>query len=310
MLDLFNLPTNSGKADIQVFTSHVKNGDASLQTYKKPRGKSMLYIYAVGSGGGGGGGFTGVAGSARGGGGGGGSGAQSTLLVPMHLIPNELYLMVHNGGAGGAVGSAGGAGVPSYVWIPMGSGANIPTNTLINGGISGGGGGGGAAGSASAGGTGGTAASVATIATMPLAGLGLYNVLAGQAGTNGGAHTGAAGTNISLPVTGLTVMGGTGGAGTTSADFAGGAITAVSDSLISESRPINAAAGSNNGSGGYTAPSIFWDFCGLGGGSSNTGVGGDGGNGSYGCGGGGGGGGTTGGRGGNGGSGLVVMIAW
>ena len=54
----------------------------------------------------------------------------------------------------------------------------------------------------------------------------------------------------------------------------------------------------------------FWNYAGVGGSSSNTGVGGAGGYGSYGCGGGGGGGGTTGGRGGDGGPGLVIMIAW
>jgi hypothetical protein len=55
---------------------------------------------------------------------------------------------------------------------------------------------------------------------------------------------------------------------------------------------------------------LMFNYPGMGGGSSNAGVGGNGGDGGFGCGGGGGGGGTTGGTGGTGGAGLVVMIAW
>lgn len=305
MLDLFNLPKNIGNADVQVFTC-ADNNNFNLSTYLIPRGKSMLYIYAVGSGGGGGGGFTGAAASARGGGGGGASGVQSTLFVPIHLLPQRLYVRVHSGGSGGLVGTGNAlAGNASEVYC-----TNATTVATIEKILTANGGNAGSNGTIAAGGTAGSSTIANTAANMPLCGLGIFNSLASQAGTAGGAHTGAAGVAISLPITGLTIMGGTGGGGVTAADRAGGSITNIPGSLVSESRPINAAAGTNDGSGGYMARNMFWDYGGLGGGASNAGVGGNGGNGSYGCGGGGGGGGTTGGRGGNGGSGLVVMIAW
>ena len=105
-------------------------------------------------------------------------------------------------------------------------------------------------------------------------------------------------------------MGGTGGAGTTNADFQGGAYTAVAGSVISDYRPLPGAAGSFNGSTAYQLLKPLFSFGGIGGSSSNTGVGGNGGHGAYGAGGGGGGGGTTGGRGGDGGNGIVIIISW
>lgn len=304
MLDLFNLPF-PGNADIQVFTAHGTASTGVIQSYLVPRGKSTLFIYCLSAGGGGGGGFSGAAGTARGGGGGGASGGFSTLLINANLLPRQLYVYVERGGTGGAAGSGGnGTNVGSHVTIAP-SLATV-TNYVLTSPLANASG----AGSASAGGTGGAALAASAITSCPLAGLGLFSSFGGQNGTAGGAHTGLAGTAISLPTTGINVMGGTGGGGTTSADFAGGAITAVSNSYISESRPEAATAGSIGGSGGFKLKDLMFNYPGLGGGSSNTGVGGDGGNGGFGCGGGGGGGGTTGGRGGNGGSGLVVMIAW
>jgi len=301
----FHLPRNLGNADVQVFVGKSDTSNTVWETYQKPIGKSLLYIYCLGAGGGGGGGFTGVATSARGGGGGGGSGAISTALFPLSQLPDTLYLMVPPGGQGGAAGVSGQAANVAYVSLKTNP-VEVPTNNLLRSGFNAPGGGG--AGTVSTGGAAGTAGTASNIGNMPLAGLGLWNTIAGQAGTAGGAHTGASGGNIALPTTGINVMGGTGGAGTTSADFGGGAITAVAGSLISESRP--GSSGLNNGSGGFSLPNLMYHFPGLGGGAQNSGVGRDGGNGGYGCGGGGGGGGTTGGRGGNGGSGLVVMIAW
>ena len=121
---------------------------------------------------------------------------------------------------------------------------------------------------------------------------------------------GAVGGAIALPVTGICNMAGSGGAGTTSADFAGGLYTPVAGAFLSEARPATPAAGSNNGSAGPQLWKPFFSFGGGGGSSSNAGVGGNGGNGACGCGGGGGGGGTTGGRGGNGGAGIVMIISW
>jgi hypothetical protein len=111
------------------------------------------------------------------------------------------------------------------------------------------------------------------------------------------------GTTITWAATGVFNCGGAGGAGTTSADFAGGAITG--------SGPVptiaGGLAGSNRGNDGFSKflPPAFTG--GSGGGSSNTGVGGAGANGRFGSGGGGGGGGTTGGTGGLGGPGLVII---
>lgn len=301
MLDFFNLPTNLGNADVQVFSG--RNEDR----YRVPRGKTMLFIYAVGAGGGGGGGLTGISGSQRGGGGWGGSGAVGTLLVPIFRLPDLLTIHTPLGGQGGGSGVAGGSGIPSGIYWGN-SGAAEPTNLIMrtsNGNANGGG-----AGTNVAGGAGGVAVSAQTIGNMPMAGLGLYNLFAGQAGTAGGNNT--VGGAIALPVTGINVMGGTGGGGIINAagGVAGGLITGVTSSYVSDSRPINAAGGSNNGSGSFLPDKLFFNYSGMGGGASNAGVGGNGGNGGYGSGGGGGGGGTTGGKGGNGGSGLVVMIAW
>jgi hypothetical protein len=103
-------------------------------------------------------------------------------------------------------------------------------------------------------------------------------------------------------------MGGTGGGGTTSADFRGGDITGAG--WLGEQKPSTGVAGSTPGSGGYICWNPLYFMGGVGGGSSNTGVGGVGGPGGYGSGGGGGGGGTVGGAGGNGGGGLVIVISW
>jgi hypothetical protein len=145
---------------------------------------------------------------------------------------------------------------------------------------------------------------------MPLAGLGHFDLIAGQAGQAGGVVAGGAGVNTTIATTSVITMGGASGAGTTSADFAGGGITAITDSFLSQIRPIAPAAGSNNGAGGFMNWKPLFSFAGLGGSSSNTGVGGLGGNGGPGSGGGGGGAGTTGGRGGDGGAGLVIIVSW
>jgi hypothetical protein len=105
-------------------------------------------------------------------------------------------------------------------------------------------------------------------------------------------------------------MGGSGGAGTTAADFAGGIITAITNSYLSEIRSAGAAAGSFDGPSGFLSRNPFFSFAGLGGGASNAGIGGNGGNAAPGSGGGGGGGGTTGGVGGRGGDGIVIITCW
>jgi hypothetical protein len=260
----------------------------------------MLEIWAIGSGAGGGGGATAAAGTSRGGGGGGGSSGVSRLIIPADRIPRTLYLQVARSAPGGAPGTAGTSGRHSAVSIaPNVTATNL---LLISGNAVPTAGGGGTGASA---GTAGIAATIATTALCPLSGLGITTFIAGQVGIAGGAIAGAAGGTQTIPTTGVCTMGGTGGAGVTAADFAGGQITAIANSFLSEMRPPQPAAGSVNGSHGILLTAPFWSYCGLGGSSSNTGVGGNGGNGGPGSGGGGGGAGTTGGRGGDGGPGMI-----
>lgn len=296
--------------DVQEFIRPSTVTNTQWLTWRRPRGAKMLHIFCVGGGGGGGGGFTGAAAAARGGGGGGGGSGQSSLLIPAHLLPDVLYVQVGAGGQGvGSGGGTAGSGVLSVVSIDPR--AQVALNTVIRSGNAAGLGGG--TGTGAAAGAAGTAGTILTLANAPLMQMGTYSLIAGQAGTAGGAQTGAAGAAQTLPVTGVQVMGGVGGGGVTAADQAGGSITAVTNTLISQARPINAAAGSNNGSGAFNLRGIgglFFAYPGMGGGASNAGVGGLGGNGIHGSGGGGGGGGTTGGRGGDGGSGIVIITAW
>jgi len=280
------------------------------KTWQKPRGKSMLTMLILGGGAGGGGGFAADAGAARGGGGSGGSSSTLRVTIPLIFLPDTLYIQVGAGGTGRRSGEGvAGSGILSYVCIApsittidvvAASGQGLPV--------------GGGTGTGAAAGALGNAGAVPVISVMPLVGLGIWQATAGQAGVAGGAHTGAVGGAIAFPTTGLVTMGGTGGAGTTSLDFAGGLITAVAGTLISDSRPINAEAGSFSGSGGYLNQRPFWSYSGMSGGSSNTLVGGNGGKGGPGSGGGGGGGGIEGagvdGRGGDGGDGMIVLIAW
>lgn len=300
----FHLPTNSGNADVQVFST---NESGTYDTYVVPPGKSNLFIYIVGSGGGGGGGFSGAAGTARGGGGGGAAASQGRYMFQTALIPQTLFVFAPQGGPGGAAATDGTPGAESVVLISQHS-PYSRTNVLASSGTTATSFG--RAGTATAGGIGGLLPTAPVAADAPRAGIGLLIGSSGVAGAAGGAHTGAVGGAQNIPATGTNVIGGTGGAGTTSADFAGGQIQNIADSLLARYRPATPAAGSFDGSGGFSLANYMFHFPGLGGSASNTGVGGNGGNGGYGCGGGGGGAGTTGGRGGNGGSGLVVMIAW
>lgn len=311
MLDLLHLPSRFRSTDVKIFT-RLGNDTASLPVagipWLKPRGASMVFIICIGGGAGGGAGHTAASGNPRGGGGGGGSGGLATVLIPAAFIPDILYVQVGKGGRGGTGPiTTAQEGDRSHVLLSPVT-AITPMNVLIqssNGQAQIGG-----FGSAVAGGGAGSGATVATIALMPLAGLGIFEFIAGQSGSAGGDETGAAGSSLSFPTTGIRMMGGSGGGGTTSANFAGGGITAISTSFLSGQRPIAAASGSNNGCGGTQLWEPFWSFGGLGGGASNAGIGGNGGNGAYGAGGGGGGGGTTGGLGGVGGSGIVFIISW
>lgn len=306
MLDVFGIPSSTGAADVQVFNTPSTVTNIQWNTWRKPRGKTMCHIICIGGGAGGGGGFTRAAAAAGAGGGGGGSSAVTRVTLPLLYLPDTLYIQVGAGGQGvSSGGGTAGSGVLSYVSIaPNTTASNILAISGAAAAVGGGTGTGAAVGAV------GTAGTIAVIGSMPLAGMGIFNVIAGQSGAAGGAQAGAVGGAGTIPVTSVITTGGTGGAGTTSADFAGGLWTAIAGSWLSEQRPATPAAGSNNGSSGFELwkPLFFW--AGSGGSSSNTAAGGNGGNGSYGCGGGGGGAGTTGGRGGNGGSGIVIIISW
>lgn len=308
MLDTFFLPTDTGDADIQIFRHPSTVTNLQWHTWLKPRGKTMCQIMCIGGGAGGGGGFTAAAAATRGGGGGGGSSGISRVTIPLFFLPDILYVQVGNGGLGRA--SGGGvatSGILSYVGIhPDTTASNI---LAISGAVAPVGGG---TGTGAAVGAAGTAGTIAVIASMPLAGLGQFNLIAGQAGAAGGAQAGAIGPPATIPVTSCLTMGGGGGAGTTSADFSGSIITAITGSLLStwKSNSAPGLAGTNSGASGYTIFKPFWSWCGLGGGASNTGAGGFGGDGGNGAGAGGGGGGTTGGTGGTGGPGIVIIMCW
>lgn len=301
----YPLPTGI-KTDVQIFNVPSTSSGLQVHTWTKPPWATMAYMLCIGGGGGGGGGFTRAASAAGGGGGGGGSSGQSRLVIPTIFLPDTLFVEVGAGGQGVASGG-GTAGTGGISFISLQPNATSLNAVLAsaNAGATGGGTGTGAAVGAA-----GTGATAVTIGNSVFSGLGVYQFLGGQSGVAGGAVAGANGTANTIPTTGIMTMGGTGGAGTTSADFAGGAITASADSLISQMRPATPAAGSFNGSGGYFSQKPFFSFPGLGGSSSNTSTGGAGGNGAYGSGGGGGGAGTTGGRGGNGGGGYVAIISW
>lgn len=294
---------NSRGVVIERFVGWATVTNVQWRYFLRPPGHTMLHMLLLSGGAGGGNGFTRAAAAAGGGGGSGGGSGQTSVLIPWSLLPDRLYVQA---GAGGAPGAAG---VLSYVAIaPDTTASNVVAVSGNAAPTAGGNGTGAAAGAA------GVAGTIATLANMPLAAAGVFQLLAGQAGVAGGAQTGAIGVAITIPTTGLRCMAGSGGAGTTSADFAGGVVTAITNSYLSECRPAGAAAGSFRGSGGHplftTSNSLLFAFGGLGGSSSNTSTGGDGGAGSFGCGGGGGGAGTTGGTGGPGGPGLVQLTSW
>ena len=301
----FDLPKDL-KADVQIFNLPTTVTNLQWHPWERPYGKTMCHIICIGGGGGGGGGFTAAAAAARGGGGGGGSSGVTRVTIPLFLLGDRLYIQVGAGGRGvGSGGGTAGSGVLSYVVVyPHNTASNVVAVSGAAGATGGGTGTGAAVGAAGAAGT------IAAIGAMPLAAAGQFSFIAGRVGIAGGAVAGAAGTPTDIPTSSALTCGGAGGAGTTSANFAGGGYNTLANSLLSLNAPVGPAAGSNDGGGGYMLWKPLFSFAGCGGSSSNAGVGGAGGNGGYGSGGGGGGGGTTGGRGGDGGSGLVIIISW
>lgn len=286
----------AGSGDVQVFNQPSTVTAVQLHTWQKPRGCSLVYILCIGGGGGGGGGTSGTAGTSRNSGGGGGSSSTTRILIPAYLLPDRLYIQVGAGGAGGAADGNGSAGILSYVTIHPAATITATNVIAVSGNA--------AATGGTAGGAAGAAGTIATIANMPLAGMGRFQFIAGQIGRTGG---GASNPAV-FPTTGVITMGGPSGANSGGTDQPGPGITAITDSLLSEMRPVASTAASPDASGGIIA-NTFFSYCGLGGGTLNASTGGTGGNAAYGSGGGGGGAGTTGGRGGDGGNGVVIIIS-
>ena len=197
-MEPYGLPT-SPHYETAVFTGNF-TGSVNLtwQTWTKPVGKAYAHIMLIGGGGGGGTGIIGAANSA-GGGGGGGSGGVTILEVPLSFLPPRLYIAVPEARTVFTYST--------YVALQPSSAAPAPNHILAlanNGGVGGNG-------STSAGGIAGNAGNVATAAAMPVGWPFVKSVIGGQPGAVGGAKV--AGVDIALPVTGIRVTGGSGGAG-------------------------------------------------------------------------------------------------
>ncbi len=297
MLDLSNLPNAANGADVQIFYA---TGPSDWQTWVKPRGKSMIGIFAFGAGGGGGGGCSGAAGTARGGGGAGASGATFNTIIPAIFLPDTLFVNVGLGGAGGAADTVGLQGGMTNVFVYPLSGSSGPADAIVSA-FPGGPGSPGTSSAAGAGGSGGSAY------TAAISALGSRYSSTNRPGNAGGAQTGAAGTNATFNAVSSPLCAGAGGGGlgTANTDFAGGSV--LSSSNIFPASPGGLAM---RGTDGVFRMTPFGSSGGAGGSTNSAGTGYGGGNAGLGSGGGGGGAGLTGGAGGTGGHGLVVIVSW
>ena len=311
MLDFNNILSTPGM-DVQYFTGQSTATLTQWQTWRKPRGVKNIYILGVGGGSSGAVGANAAASNT--GGSGGGSGAQTCVWIPAMFVPDVLYVQTGAGGQQPAVlvsAATQVGGVPTYVALEPSTTltANM-TLLLANGGVAG----------AVTGGT------LATIAGMPLAARGYYTFFVGHSGTAGGAAQ-TAGTNLTFPVTGIMVMGGSGGGGSGVSPGAGGALSVPSGSPINDfflptrtgGTSASGATPAGAGGSGIITRNFIMNYSGMGGGgASNTsgGQAGAGGNGAPGSGGGGSGGSTTTAgadtlaRPGNGGDGFVIVMSW
>jgi len=304
-MDVNHLADRPGVLDIFVeIGARQTVTTGGYNTWRKPHGCQMVYIWGCGPGGNGGAGASRAANANGGGGGGGGTPQIMEVLVPAILLPDSLYTFVPAGGSTTATQVRG---------FPPSAGATGLVDLSCNPGGSGG------IGSGTAGGGGGSPA----IITSTISGLATKGIL----GTIGGGTTGAAGgftaNGNSLTVfqgtsnAGAVNMGGAGGAGVSNSDFIGGSVVSP-DPLVFPT----VLGGQNPGDRGLSGIPLFpgssgsvpllpFGTSGTGGASNNNGVGGAGGN-AYGvgCGGGGGGAGVTGGAGGRGGPGAILIIAW
>ena len=313
MIDFLHLPKPQN-GYVEYFIGNAVTLTTSWQVWNKPRGINFIRITCIGGGGGGNRGISSATTTARGGSGGGGSGGVATVMIPAIFLPDRLYVSPGASGRRGTAGGNGADGGISNVCIAQDTGS-IYTVCYANGGDSG------TVGAPTGGGGGGAAGSFAVLSSALQAGMGNFAPLVGQVGGSGGAQTGAVGTSIIYPTTGLLLSGGGGGAG--GAGFAGGDITApasqtstytIFPTLSGGAAGTAGSLAGGDGAAGVNNMELMLFTGGSGGGSGFDGtagsVGGRGGDGGIGCGGGGGGGGTTGGEGGNGGPGLVIISCW
>ena len=303
MIDFFNV--NNNALNNQIFYT---KGSTDFQTWSKPANVKFVNIFVLGAGGGGGAGSVNTSGSARRGGGGGGSAGYSLGFFAASQIPDELFLSVPTGGAGGIGGAtvgSGGTGALAYVSVAPDSTA---INILLSSGTA-------VAGGGVGGGNGGVGSTIWTGAILN--NLGFATVYAGTAGANSAISA----IGASITPAGIVCGGASGGNTSTTTPFQGGDITGSGflNTITGGTGGASTTAGTA-GSGGYTASlldgnskrqPIFFTG-GAGGGASQGGQGGEGGAAAYGCGGGGGGAGVTalGGAGGRGGDGLIIITAW
>ena len=315
MYDMYGFPVQ-GQCDERIFTP--QGGTLSWQTWHKPRGAKMIFMWACSGGAGGGGGFTGVSTTDRAGGGGGGCGSVARLIVPAFMVPDILHVQAGIGGLGvGSGGGTAGSGGISYVSMgawPVGTVASltVDNNLFLMSGAAGPTGG--ATGTGTTAGAAGAAGTIPVITAQNRGGYAAWwFATVGLVGFIGGAvadGAGAAASNVlgdSVPFSG-----GAGGSGSTGANVTGGAVTGAG---IFVTIPGGTGTGAAiNGGAGYSwtpgGSMPLMSTGGSGGAAVDAGQGGNGGNGGFpGSGGGGGGAGTTGGRGGNGGDGVVIIIS-
>jgi hypothetical protein len=261
MLDTFGFPTPQG-SNYQEFY-----GGGSLRDWIKPRGASMVRMLLIGAGAGG------RAGSSGAGGAGGGSGAITQWIGPAIFIPDQLRITI---GAGGASDLGGGNTTVIY------QAKNTTGYNLLT-----------ASGAAST--TAGTA-----FANNYFGASGIFNSIAGQAGTA---------TGVSITASTTTVL--SGGAGGSNVTNQSGGLVGCKYGYPDIIGGVGSTGGNGN-AGFFLIQPIMIGAGGSGGGGSTTAVGGNGGNGGIGCGGGGGGICTSGASslGGRGGDGAVFIWAW
>lgn len=309
MIDIFNLDPSGG--DYWALEGQCGATNPTWKSWQKPRGKSWLYLFMTGGGGGGGGGQTNTAGTSRGGGGSGSGACFATLLIPLALLPDTLYIQPGSGGLGGTAAGNGNAGGQSYVSIRPAA-SNWETVLTASGGN---------AGSGSVSSSGGGAGSAPSANNIGSCSMGLGGVAnfgpggAGVAGSTAGGTGASPADRLWGSATNFCIGGGSGAAtGTDNADFVGAAGNGTSPSItINNSgfiaQVLGGPAGGGNGGDGICGLRPLFAIGGGGGGTAGaSGTAGRGGHGRWGSGGGGGGGGVTGGAGGNGGNGVVLMF--